>query len=155
MSKNFVFVLVFLVGAALGAGLVYYLGFSPQAGTGGSTSELGNILDSKISKDVSVTLHGQIQALSDDSLTVKGNGASVVLKLSNKTIATKMFSAPKPPETIKMGELKTGDNVDVSASVSTDKTLQVLNIILLAPAASTSVSPSPEPSSLLTPAPVK
>lgn len=153
-NKKFLLVVVLVAFVALVAAGAYYLGSSQSApassGTSGLSQELLKILDSKLSKNMTIAVHGKITVISDKSISVEDQGVSLTLAISDKTIVTKSMTlipgktAPSP-ETIKISDLKVGDTVDVFVSVGVDGIPQVFNIIF-SPVSQPTASPSPSAS---------
>jgi uncharacterized protein YdeI (BOF family) len=153
-NKRFLLAIVLVVFVTLVAAGAYYLGSSQQppapSGTSGLNEELLKILNSKLSKNMTVAVHGKITAVSDKSITIEDQGANLTLAISDKTIVTKTMTLTPgktalPPETIKISDLKVGDIVDVFVSVGADGIPQVFNIIL-SPVSQPAASPSPSAS---------
>lgn len=123
-------VIVLILGAVF---LGYVFGYNQiQPQTGPNAFEL---LNSKLVKDINVSVRGKIANISEKTITIEDNGASLDLAISENTSIMKQpvfsgeESVPPTPEKIKLEDLKTGDSVN--ANISLDNNGKIVDLVIV------------------------
>ncbi len=139
-----ILIIIFVLGAAF---LGYVLGYN-QVQLQIDSSALG-LLNSKLVKDINVSVGGKITNISDKAITIEDNGTSLDLTIPERISIMKqpVFSGEESvlptPEKIKLEDLKTGDSVNANISLDNNGKIVDLVIVVL-PESSPSPSAVPE-----------
>ena len=136
--KNKILAIAMAIVFVFGAGyLGYALGLSQSKPQTNINSDMLQFLDSKLVRDFNANILGDIVDISEGSLTIEGQGASLKLAMPKEISIYKQPElsgkelSPLPPELIKPENLKIGDSVSISVLMESSGKVTAMNIMVL------------------------